>query len=328
MQTHEQAATAWTASPEDEPSRYEVGLVARLSAISHAVDLGGVISHERTQGRKNRSWRVITDKSSVHVREVRDWKSDEDLHFELDLARHLRACGIPFPPALTGASWLTIGGQRYVVQQLIAGREPKKDDATARQCAIMLAYMHDALDRYPTPDRLPCMPPLPDVIAERAKRLAPGPAADAAMSIGRAVERAWIEQPHQLIHASPRRSSYLCHAGEVVAVLDIDSAQMAPRAMDLAAAIRSFARQNHTANSGGLPISRARTSAWAAAYASRRHVPAATWEAALVLAGGYFAKRAVEVAATGPSDGLLDNLRSAAALVEQAPGLVGEWGLS
>jgi Ser/Thr protein kinase RdoA (MazF antagonist) len=285
MHMDEHSVPAMIGDVEDMKASSEAGVAARLSAISHTLNLGMVSSHERTQGRKNRSWRVITSKSSVHIREVRAWKSDDDLHFELDLARHLREVGIPLPPALTGASWLTIGGQRYIVQQLIAGTEPKKDDGTAKQCAIMLARMHDALDRYPTPDRVPFMPPLSDKIMERAKRLAPGATADAAASIGRAVKRIWLQQSHALIHASPRRSSYLCHAGEVVAVLDIDGAQMAPRAMDLGAAVRSFARQRNTVDIGGLLISGERTSAWAAAYASRRHVPAAMWEAALVLAG-------------------------------------------
>lgn len=299
--------------------------LALLRTVCARFGLDGPLTATRSAGRKNRSWHVRSPQGSVHLREVRDGKDAATLASEHALTERLAAAGVPavrWRPTTDGAAWLETAGVCFVVQPFVAGGPPTRTPVDAALCGAALARTHAVLagvDALVTLDP----PPLHEVLAGQALTL-PDDLGTEVLSVAGAVKHRWDDTTW--VHGGARRSSYLLDGGEVVAVLDLDSARRAPHPLDAGTFLHSLARSSSLLTDD-VPLREPLVRATAAGYRGVRPAGDRFWADALVMAAGLMVKRALSGELPREDGRRRDEVLAAARLAAGADAVAARWGL-
>jgi Ser/Thr protein kinase RdoA (MazF antagonist) len=210
----------------------------------------------------NEHVRVTSDLGEVVVRRSRAEKTMADLRFEVELVDHVRAAGVPGPAFVRTRDELCgveIAGSLYSVTWFVEGSAGRSNDprhlpAMARMQARYHGAVGGFLPRVPSRARPSLLEQL-DALVEKVGDLAD---TDLSTALSRGIAatdriRTGAALPALVIQGGMERGSTLFEGGEIVAVLDLDSAYLDSRIIDIAATIQNLA-QARTNPKGIRPI--------------------------------------------------------------------------
>jgi Ser/Thr protein kinase RdoA (MazF antagonist) len=230
---------------------------------------------ERTDGAANITWILRGRAGDFALRLSNAAKTRESLEYETRVLRYLAGRGFPVPEIVLtrdGLPYLDAGGPLLMLTRFVVGAEPfdTRRPGLVAAAARLFGRMHRLLREMPPPhhrnpyyERHERMGEI-DADALRSHGATLGacaarvlPAAEAEALAGRfayvgeqylrvlrereAIERGLTWLP---THGSYGRGSLLCRGAEVAAVLDFDRSSYEPRGLDLAYAVKDFAREH------------------------------------------------------------------------------------
>ncbi|NIK80020.1 Ser/Thr protein kinase RdoA (MazF antagonist) [Paenibacillus castaneae] len=128
---------------------------ALFNALAAVYDIGTPISTTFVSNGLNDTYLVKTEKGPFILRIYKkNWRSESEIRFELDLLLYLIDCGIPlsYPIARTDGELLTEldapEGLRYAVLFTHADGKGNGDLETSRRYGHSIALLHQAMDNY------------------------------------------------------------------------------------------------------------------------------------------------------------------------------------
>lgn len=215
-----------------------------LAELAALWPLGGWASVSLVPGGKNEHFRVASADGVHYLRRSYRSKPLDELAGQLALMRLLRVRGFPAPevvPARTGADHVELFGRWWIATRGVAG-EPFDDGSLAhvRALGATLGRYHRVVADQPAPADEPAL-----LRELRARAAEPGVdpalrtrAADVAGRLAGLLP----ELPRTVVHGGARRGSLVFGGGQVVGVLDFDSAHPDVRVLDLAVAVHDVGK--------------------------------------------------------------------------------------
>lgn len=215
-----------------------------LAELSALWPLGGWASISLVPGGKNEHFRVASADGIHYLRRSYRSKPLDELAAQLALMRLLRARGFPAPelvPARTGADHVELFGRWWIATRGVAG-EPFDDGSLAHVRALgdTLGRYHRVVADQPAPVAEPAL------LRELRGRAAE-PGVDPALrtraeDVAGRLDGLLPELPRIVVHGGARRGSLVFDGGQVVGVLDFDSAHPDVRVLDLAVAVHDVGK--------------------------------------------------------------------------------------
>ncbi len=254
-----------------------------LAELSALWPLGGWASISLVPGGKNEHFRVASADGIHYLRRSYRSKPLDELAGQLALMRLLRARGFPAPelvPARTGADHVELFGRWWIATRGVAG-EPFDDGSLAHVRALgdTLGRYHRVVADQPAPVAEPAL------LRELRGRAAE-PGVDPALrtragDVAGRLAGLLPELPRTVVHGGARRGSLVFDGGQVVGVLDFDSAHPDVRVLDLAVAVHDVGKvytgSGDADNKVALDLDR--VTELLAAYSQEMHPTAAEMEA-------------------------------------------------
>lgn len=215
-----------------------------LAELAALWPLGGWASVSLVPGGKNEHFRVASTDGIHYLRRSYRSKPLDELAGQLALMRLLRERGFPAPevvPARTGADHVELSGRWWIATRGVAG-EPFDDGSLAHVRALgeTLGRYHRVVADQPAPVAEPAL------LRELRGRAAE-PGVDPALrtraaDVAGRLSGLLPELPRTVVHGGARRGSLVFDGGQVVGVLDFDSAHPDVRVLDLAVAVHDVGK--------------------------------------------------------------------------------------
>lgn len=215
-----------------------------LAELAALWPLGGWASVSLVPGGKNEHFRVASTDGIHYLRRSYRSKPLDELAGQLALMRLLRVRGFPAPevvPARTGADHVELFGRWWIATRGVAG-EPFDDGSLAHVRALgeTLGRYHRVVADQPAPVAEPAL------LRELRGRAAE-PGVDPALrtraaDVAGRLSGLLPELPRTVVHGGARRGSLVFDGGQVVGVLDFDSAHPDVRVLDLAVAVHDVGK--------------------------------------------------------------------------------------